>query len=541
MRHSKAFKNIYDFVIVGSGFGGSVAAMRLAEKGYSVIVIERGKKYESKDFPRSNWNLKKYLWIPALKFFGFQKLTFTRNAIILSGMGVGGGSLVYANTLQKPPSAFFNNPQWNSFNDWEKILSPFFDKASFMLGRAKYEKQNFEDLALLDVARDMDREDSYDNVNVGVYLGDSDEEVDPYFKGLGPLRKACTECGGCMVGCSENSKNSLDKNYLYFASKYGAEILPETTVQKIEKNEDLYSVSFQATGTWIKKKKATIKTKGIIISGGTLGSLKLLLKQKYKYRTLPDLSDTLGQNVLTNSQTLSCVTRSKDKMNNGVAISSVFKPNDVTNVEIVKYPEGSNAMQIFFSMATGKGGPFIRTLKLIGNIFSHPIKFIKVLFNFKWANNTIIFLIMQTLDNSMKIIWKRGLFRKRMKIQNSGFKKVPAYIDIGQEVLYRYAKKVNGIPLNIITEILFNIPTTAHILGGCTMGENSIEGVIDKNFEVFGYPGMYILDGSVVQGNIGVNPAFTITALSEYAIHLIPEKSGNTNKTLKEQIKRRIN
>lgn len=527
---------IYDYVVIGSGFGGSVSAMRLSEKGYSVAVLEKGKRYQAKDFPKTNWNIRKYLWVPLLKCFGFQKLTFFKEVFVLSGVGVGGGSLVYANTHFFPPDAFFNNPVWSHLKDWKATLLPYYNKARFMLGTTRYPFMYAEDEVLQEVATDMDRADSFSKVDVGVYFGDTQKPVDPYFKGLGPKRTGCVECAGCMVGCRYGAKNTLDKNYLYFAEQNGAEVYAETLVTKIEYKDDLYHIHTKQSTSWFKRKQQVFRSKGLVVSGGVLGTMELLLRQKYELKTLPNLSDTLGNNVRTNSESLCGAAAGNQKLNNGVAISSVFNPNDHTHVEIVKYSDNSGALSRLATMATGEGSPMIRTAKMLGNILSHPILFLRTIFSFNLPRTSIIFLVMQTLDSSMKMVWKKGLFGGSLAMDNTGHQKVPAYIDIGQEVMKRYAKKIDAVPANAITEIMFNMSTTAHILGGCPMGDSGETGVVDQNFKVHGYPNMYILDGSIMPCNLGVNPSLTITALSEYAMDRIPEKEGNPVKSLDEKL-----
>jgi len=527
----------YDYIVVGSGFGGSVSALRLAEKGYSVLVIELGKRYEIKDFPKTNWNLRKYLWVPGLRLFGIQKLAFYREASILTGIGVGGGSLVYANTLVIPPDEFFNNPSWNAFNDWKTVLEPFYYKAGIMLGRTHYDKLNAEDQILLEVAKDFACEETFDRVDVGVYFGDTEQEKDPYFHGLGPKRKGCTECAGCMVGCRENAKNSLDKNYLYFAEKLGVTILPETRVEKIFSRNNQYELHTRSVTKPFRKNRSVFTSRAVIVSGGSLGTLNLLLKQKYKYKTLPLLSERLGDDLRTNSQTLCAVSGAREKLNNGIAISSIINPDRDTHIEIVKYPDGSNAMKWFFALSVpGARNSLIRGFMLLYKTLTHPIQFLKTVFNFNWSTNLIIFLVMQTIDNCMKVEWKRGLFKKRMAIRNTVEKKVPAYIDIGQQVMEKYAEKAGGIAQNITLEVFLNRPTTAHILGGCPMGRDKQSGVVNERFEVHGYPNMLIVDGSVIQGNLGVNPSYTITALAEYAMARIPEKPGNSIRPIEEEV-----
>jgi cholesterol oxidase len=535
----------YDYIVIGSGFGGSVSAMRLAEKGYKVLVIEKGKRWQTSDFPKTNWNLKKYLWIPALRFFGFMKLSFFREVFILSGVGVGGGSLVYANTHMMPDEKFYSNKIWSHLNDWKTVLAPYYEKALFMLGSMKYKKENPEDAVLKEVAKDMGREHTYGRVDyVGVYLGNTEKETDPYFNGLGPMRKGCTECAGCMVGCRYNAKNTLDKNYLWFAENlFGAKILPETLVEQIipvgDETEG-YRIQTKSSTGFLNKNQQEFFAKGIVVSGGVLGTMDLLLKQKHVFKTLPKLSDKLGHNILTNSEMLSGVTAADRKLNYGLAISSVFNPDDNTHIELCKFPDGSGAMLRLATVAAGPGHPAVRTVKMIGNMIIHPWNTLRAFFNFKTAYNSVILLIMQTLPNAMMMKMKRGIFGWRLSFDNKSSEKVPSYVPIGQEVLHRYAKKVNGVASNAASEVLFGLSSTAHILGGCSLGKTTQEGVIDPFFRAHGYPNFYILDGSIVPCNLGVNPSLTITALSEYAMSVIPVKAGVSIVPLEERMKKSI-
>lgn len=514
---------VYDYIIIGSGFGGSVAAMRLAEKGYTVLVVEKGKKYETTDFPKSDWNIRKYLWAPLLKCFGILKLTFFKEVFVLSGVGVGGGSLVYANTHMVPPDEFFDNPAWASFNNWKLELQKYYALAKFMLGSVKVSNFNKEDHYLRDVARDMNMEHSWSGVNVGIYYGDTQNPTDPYFNGEGPPRTGCTQCAGCMVGCRHNAKNTLDKNYLHFAQKFGAHILPEHLADKIEHINGIYHIHLRpATSWWGKAPTPLVKAKGMVVAGGVLGTLHLLLKQKHSYKTLPNLSDQLGHNFRTNSEMLCGVTLAREKLNHGIAISSVFNPDPKTHIEIVKFPDGSGMMGKLGTVAIPNGPAYLRTLKLLASAFTRPLQFFRVITNFKFASNSIIFLVMQSLDNAMTMTWKRG----GIKLDNKGMDKVPAFVPVGQEVMERYAEKVGGIPQNAITEITMNMATTAHVLGGCPMSDTPQHGVVSPNFQVHNYPNMYILDGSIIPCNLGVNPSLTITALSEYAMAQIPHKEG---------------
>ena len=531
-----AGEKIYDYIIIGSGFGGSVSAMRLSEKGYDVLVLEKGKRLHADDFPKTNWNIRKYLWAPLLKCFGLQNITLFRQVFILSGVGVGGGSLVYANTHMFPPDPFFNNPVWSHYRDWKSTLAPFYQKARFMLGSARFESPGIEDEALKTVATAMNREHTFTPVDVGVYFGNPDKAADPYFKGLGPERTGCVECAGCMVGCRYNAKNTLDKNYLYFAEKNGAVVMPETMAVRVEHRDGLYVVHTRRSTTWLARWGQEFKARGIIFSGGVLGTLDLLLRQKYKLGTLTNLSDQLGENLRTNSESLCGSSAASDKLNNGVAITSVFSPDEHTNVQICKYPDGSGMMGRLATLAADHPIPVKRFFKMIGVIFTHPGRLFRMLSNFNFAKNSVFLLIMQSLENAMRMKWKRGLFGGRMIIDNRGQKRVPAYIQIGQEVMHRYSKEVGGISLNAIHEIMFNMSTTAHIIGGCPMGKTKNEGVVNDRFEVNGYPNMYILDGSIIPCNLGVNPSLTITALSEYAMDQIAEKPGNTRRKLEERL-----
>lgn len=518
-------KNSYDYIVIGSGFGGSVASLRLAEKGFSVITIEKGRRWKTEDFPKTNWNIKKYLWLPKVGFFGFQKLNLFTHAFILSGTGVGGGSLVYANTLMYPLDGFFTNKQWGHFADWKTVLNPFYEKAGFMLGRTKFTGKNTEDKLLEEVAVETGRAETFDSVQVAVYFSDDQTPKDPYFDGAGPLRNPCTHCAGCMVGCRENAKNTLDKNYLWFAEKAGAQILAETEVWKIEFVNNEYLVHTGKTGGIFSRNRKVFKAKGLVVAGGVLGTVKLLLNQKHNLKTLPALSDMLGKNVRTNSETLCTATFADRKMNNGIAISSIFKPDENTSVEVVKYPDKSNLMRTLLTIATDKHGTTVaRVFHFLAKIITRPVLFFRMLFNRYWAENTIIFLVMQTVDTKMNFVLKKWPFNTRITLKNNGTDKVQAYIPVGQEVMHRYARKVNAQPQNSTAEILLNIPSTAHILGGIPMGSTTETGVIGPDFQVHGYPNMYILDGSVIQGNLGVNPSFTITALAEYAMSKILKK-----------------
>jgi len=533
---------VFDYIVIGSGFGGSVSAMRLAEKGYSVLVIEKGKWWKSGDFPKTNWNLKKFLWVPAFRWFGIMKLDFFKEVFILSGTGVGGGSLVYANTHMDPDDSFWENSIWKGMKDWKTVLQPYYHMAKKMLGSTHYNKEFPEDHILRQVAQDMGREQTYKPVDsVGVYLSDREEPCDPYFQGLGPIRNPCKECAGCMIGCPHNAKNTLDKNYLHFAVHFGARIEAETLAKKIEYKDGLYHVHTKCQTGRSHKNDNVFISKGIVLSGGVIGTLKLLLEQKYLHKTLPLLSNKLGENILTNSEMIAGVGYGKKKLNHGIAISRVFKPDDKTYVELCKYPDNSDALIRLGVPATGPGHPVIRTLYLLFGILRHPGNIWKMIRARNIAQNSIILLIMQSLPGTMKMKITRGLFGNSLRFDKKTPFQVPSYIPVGQEVAKRFAERSESIPLNAFNEVLFGMSTTAHIMGGCPIGKSKEEGVVDEHFRVWGYPNMYILDGSIIPANLGVNPSLTITALSEYAMDQIVPKPGKSIRTLEELIEERKN
>jgi cholesterol oxidase len=516
---------MYDYVIIGSGFGGSVAAMRLAQKGYTVLVVEQGKYYENKDFAQTNWDLRRSFWLPMLRCFGIQKMTLFKEALVVTGVGVGGGSLVYANTHIAPPEAFWTTGAWTKYGDWKARLEPFYAVARQMLGTTAYPHTHREDEVLREVATDMGAADTWQRADVGVYFSKNKTPIDPYFEGAGPLREPCTGCAACLVGCRVGAKNTLDKNYLWFAEKYGATIQAETVVTKIEFNESAktYQIHTHRSTSFGKSHKKILQTKGVIVCGGVLGTLKLLLQQKYVYKTLPHLSDTLGNNVRTNSESVCAVTAADEKLNNGIALSSGFQADANTYIEVFKYPNGSGVMGRIASVATNSDNPILRPFLWVLTILRQPTQFLRATFNTDFASNSILLLAMQSLDSTFKMRWRRGIFGGLQLAKGSV--KVPAYLPVAQQVMARYAAKVNGVPLNSLPEMLLNTATTAHILGGCPMGDTAAEGVINERLAVHNYPNMYVLDGSAIQGNLGVNPSLTITAMAEYAINFFAERA----------------
>ncbi|MBI1933215.1 MAG: GMC family oxidoreductase [Ignavibacteriales bacterium] len=520
----KELNGHYDFIIIGSGFGGSVSALRLSEKGYKVLVIEKGKKFNTEDFPKTNWNVKKWLWIPALRFFGFFKITFYKHVGILSGVGFGGGSLVYANTLPIPKKEFFESVSWSHLNNWEEELLPFYQIARKMLGVEKNPRLEFGELSLQKLAKQNNQEEKFEPTEVAVYFGEPNKNIpDPFFNGEGPERSGCTFCGGCMVGCRFNAKNTLDKNYLYLAGKQGADFLTETEVSDVipilANNKNAYKIKWKSSVKFFKK-SGEFTCDGVVFAGGVLGTIPLLLKLKNS--SLPNLSNKVGKNIRTNSESLLGVTSTnkKNDFSKGIAIGSIYHTDKFSHIETVRYPSGSGFWRTqLMPMLDGKNFA-IRFLKILVEIIIHPINWLKVYFVRDWAKQTQILLFMQTLNSTLS--FKQGLFRMKTKLEEGTAP--TAFIPEARKLVKDYSKIVGGLPVALASETILGIPTTAHILGGSVMGINSTEGVIDKNNKIFGYDNLFICDGSAISANPGVNPSLTITALSERAMSKIPQK-----------------
>lgn len=517
----------YDFIIIGSGFGGSVSALRLSEKGYKVLVVEKGKWYKSADFAKTNWNLKKWLWIPALRFFGIMKITIFKHIAILSGTGVGGGSLVYANTLPVPKTTFYKTGTWAGLADWENELKPYYEQAYKMLGASEVPRLFEGDLALKQLAEKRKISDHFEHTRAAVYFGEPGVEVDdPYFGGKGPKRTGCIYCGGCMTGCRHDAKNSLDKNYLYLAQQLGAEILAEQEVVDVKPlrsadGADGYRVELKSSTRWFKSKK-TLTAKGIIFSGGVLGTVKLLIKLKKK-GSLPLLSDKVGEEIRTNNETLISVSSLKDKIDvsKGVAIGSILHTDENTHLEICRYSEGSGFWKLLHFPMSGGSTIFRRISNTFKQIIKHPTSYFKVYWTNSWSKRTVILLFMQSLDSTLS--FKRGTFGGMVSKVGKG-KAPSADIPESVQLTKEYADIVQGMPTTFSLETLTGLPSTAHILGGAVMGASSEEGVIDKNNRIYGYKNALVIDGSMISANPGVNPSLSITAIAERAMDLMPEK-----------------
>jgi cholesterol oxidase len=530
----------YDYVIIGSGFGGSVSAMRLTEKGYSVLVLEKGKRFEDKDFAKTNWQFWKYLWMPALRAHGILQISLLKGVMVLHGAGVGGGSLGYANVLEVPTDETFATPAWNQPMKWGEVLRPHYETAKRMLGAARNPNLWAADLVLKQMAEERGMGHTFRATDVGAYFGEAGVTVpDPYFGGQGPPRAGCRHCGGCMVGCRYNAKNTLPKNYLYFAEKNGAEIISEvevTDVRPLTMDDGQSTVNGASSGyeityrpsTRLFKRVTKIRAKNVIFSAGVMGTMKLLLTLRDVKKSLPKLSGRLGTMVRTNSEGLlgSVARRSDVNYSEGVAISSIYNHDEQTRIEPVRYPDGSSLMRFLAAPLIPRDVSVpVRILKFFWWALTHPLDFAKALILPGWAHNVTILLVMQHADNRMRFRIGRSLFtffRKGMVAEEEPGYTINAQVEGSHEITREFARRTNGIPLGSIGENLLGMPTTAHILGGAPIGKNADEGVVDENFQIHNYPGLYIIDGSIMPANPGVNPSLTITALAEYAMTKIP-------------------
>ena len=530
----------FDVVVIGSGFGGSVSAMRLAQKGHSVLVLERGRRFADEDFARTNWNLRKYLWAPALRCFGILQISPFRNVVALHGSGVGGGSLGYGMVLMEPDERMFAAPGWRELADWKTVLRPHYDEARRMLGVSENPRLGPADEVLHEIALGLGQGASFRPTPVGAFFvpGHEGEEFpDPFFGGEGPARRACRHCGACMVGCRHNAKNTLVKNYLWFAERSGAEIRAESEVRDIrplgahEPDGARYEVTYRSSTALLRRPPRTVRARRVVLSAGTLGTMRLLFRVRDVTRSMPDISPRLGDMVRTNSESLLGVgARGRDvDYSKGVAITSFFQADAVTAIEPVRYPAGSSAMRYLSGPIVDSGGILARMLKSAWFIVRRPMDFLRSHFLPGWAERTTILLVMQTEDNRIRLRLGRSLLtflRRGLVSKHDEEKTIPSKIPLAHRVATEFAERVNGIALGSINEGLFDVPMTAHILGGCPMGRDAAQGVVSPTCELHGYPGFHVVDGSIVPANPGVNPSLTITALAEYAMSGIPAKDG---------------
>lgn len=521
----------FDVAVVGSGFGGSVAALRLAQKGYRVVVLEAGKRWRAEDFPKTNWAVNRFLWAPALRCFGIQRIDLLRDVLVLSGAGVGGGSLVYANTLYVPKAPFFAHPTVSALGG-ESALLPFYDVARRMLGVTENPKLYAADELMQATADELGFGETFQRTPVGVNFAGGPGE-DPYFGGEGPERNPCVECGGCMVGCRYRAKNTLDRNYLYFAEKAGAEIRAETRVTDLrpldESGASGYAVHTRRTTAWLGGRQRPLRVRKVVLSAGVLGTLRLLTALKETGR-LPRVSDALGRTVRTNSESLIAVTADHDRVDHseGIAITSSVHPDADTHIEPVRYPRGADAMGLLAAPTLvdgGAGAP--RQLRFVASMLRHPLRTLRFSLPFRFAKRTIILLVMQTIDNSLRVTRRRRWwwpFGKGLTSRPEGAAAPPTYIPAAHTFARALARRMSGQARSSVNEVLLDVPATAHILGGACIGATPGDGVVDLDQKVHGYANLWVCDGSVVPANLGVNPSLTITALTERAMSRVPAK-----------------
>lgn len=515
----------YDVLVVGSGFGGSVTALRATEKGYRVGVLEAGRRFDTSTLPTSSWQLRRFLWAPRLGMRGIQRITPLKDIAVLSGAGVGGGSLVYANTLYEPLAPFYTDPQWGHITDWRAELAPFYDQARRMLGVNQVPEDTPADAYMKRLAEEMGVADTYHRTPVGVYFGTPGERVpDPYFGGEGPDRVGCTHCGSCMVGCRVGAKNTLDRNYLYLAEKNGAEVHPDTQVTDlVPLPGGGWKVTTGRPGAWVRKRTKTYTAERVVLSAGVLGTVKLLLRLRDEGR-LPNLSDRLGDVVRTNSEAIvgASSRTARPELTRGVAITSSIHPDETTHIEPCRYPPGSNAMGLLTTVLVDGGGGSSRQMRFLRTIVRHPGAFLRSLSVHRWSERSIILLVMQSRDNSIAL---RRHAKLDLLVSRPGHGEPnPTYLPVANDAARDVAAMLDGEPWGAWNETILDAPTTAHILGGCVIGDSPETGVLDAYQRIHGYEGLSVADGSAVSANLGVNPSLTITAMTERAMSLWPNK-----------------
>ena len=527
--------NSFDVVVIGSGFGGSVSALRLREKGYSVAVLEAGRRFKDKDFPKTSWRLNKFLFAPKLGLYGIQRIHVLPDVLVLCGAGVGGGSLVYANTLYQPGDDYFNDKQWAAITDWKKELEPWFDQARRMLGVTENPYFSNSDQAMKDAAIEMGVGHTFQMAPLGVFFGEGKGIAvkDPFFGGVGPDRNGCLQCGSCMTGCQFNAKNTLPKNYLGLAESAGAEVFPMTTATKIQQLEDgRWKITTTKTNDPFGSRGKTFFANEVIVAAGTYNTQKLLHKMKDS-GVLPLLSDQLGELSRTNSEALTgALMKNTDiDFSQGSAITSSFFPDEHTHIEPVRYGKGSNLMGLLQTIMTDGSSSKIRRKQWWKAFFANPYLLKRVLDVRKWSERTVIALTMQNVDSYISVKPKRSWFGWHLTSTNDPDHPNATYIPAANEVVRRIAEKHGGIAGGHVGDLI-DAPFTAHFVGGCVIGPDASHGVVDPYHRVWNYPTLHIVDGSTITANLGVNPSLTITAQAERALSLWPNKGEKDSRPL---------
>ena len=522
----------YDWVIVGSGFGGSVSALRLMEKGYRVLVIEKGRRFTTDDFPENNWDLKRWMWKPGAGLKGFFQISYFKHLTVMHGVGVGGGSLTYANTLPTPSARFFEAESWAHLGDWRSELEPFYAEARRMLGSTTNPMETRGDRLLRAVAKDIGREDHFHPTEVAVFFGEPEKKVpDPYFNGEGPDRVGCTFCGSCMTGCRVGAKNTVDRNYLYLAERRGCEVLAETEVLAVRpKPECGYRIETKKT---FGGAGPVFEAERVILAGGVMGTVPLLLRMKEDSSGLPRLSDRVGQGVRTNSEAIfgAISPNKQENFSEGVAITSILHTDEHSHIEPLRYGEGSGFFRTMTLPHVPGRNALTRILGTIWALLRHPVLWARALTVSDFGRQFLPLLYMRTIEGTLRFRlgrgWRTAFARGLTTELSPGSERPQAFMEEATDLLHRVCKKVGGAPVSLATETLFGVPSTAHILGGACMGADADEGVIDRNHQVFNYPGLYVIDGSAVSANPGVNPALTISALAERAMSRLPQRNND--------------